>query len=69
MLRSRPPASDEDAFEAVVCLFVCGEIENALHVARSRAWKLEWARQITGALAAAFRAITSSTRSRWREMR
>lgn len=51
LLRTRPPTSDEDAFEAAVCLFVCGDIESAVHVCRTHAWKKEWALQITGALA------------------
>jgi tetratricopeptide (TPR) repeat protein len=51
LLRTRPPSSDEDAFEAAVCLFVCGDIENAVHVCQTHAWKKEWALRITGALA------------------
>ena len=50
-MRSKPPASDEDAFEAVVCLFVCGDMASALNVCRTHRWKKEWAAQITSALA------------------
>lgn len=54
LLRTRPPRSDGDAFEAVVCLFVCGEIDNALHVCRTHPWKKKWAAQITAALSRGF---------------
>ncbi len=50
LLKSQPPQSDEDAFEGVVCLFVVGDIENAVHVCRTRPWALEWARQTCEAL-------------------
>lgn len=51
MLRIRPPASDEDAFEAAVCLFICGDIASAVNVCQTHAWKKEWALQITRAFA------------------
>ena len=50
MLRSQPPSSDADAFEAVVCLFVCGQVENALHVCRTHSWKEDWVRHMCQAL-------------------
>lgn len=50
MLRARPPASDEDAFEAAVCLFICGDIDSSVNVCQTHAWKKKWALQITGAL-------------------
>lgn len=50
-LRERPPGNDLDAFEAVVCLFVCGDFESTLRVCRSHAWKTRWAADIVGALA------------------
>ncbi len=50
LLRSTPPLTDEDAFEAAVCLFVCGDIDSALHVCQSHAWQALWARDITQAL-------------------
>ena len=50
MLRSNRPVSDLDAFEAVVCLFVCGDMESAVHVCRTHPWKQAWALQISGAL-------------------
>jgi hypothetical protein len=31
-LREKPPTNDSDAFEAIVCLFVCGDAGSALHV-------------------------------------
>jgi tetratricopeptide (TPR) repeat protein len=50
-LHRRPPASDEDAFEAAVCLFVCGDLQTAAHVCRTYAWKTQWAHNIAQALA------------------
>jgi tetratricopeptide (TPR) repeat protein len=50
MLRTKPPASDADAFEAVVCLFVCGDIDSALNVCRTHTWNEEWAKLMTRAL-------------------
>ena len=51
MMSSRRPASDDDAFEAAVCLLVCGQIDNAIHVCQTYEWTKPWARQITTALA------------------
>lgn len=64
VLRSKPPASDEDAFEAVVCLFVCGDLPSALNVCRTYAWKKEWAREISAALSERF-AGGSAPRALW----
>src|SRR5215207_9240076 len=50
MLRAHPPASDDDGFEAVVCLFVCGDLQSALNVCTTRTWHKRWARDITSAL-------------------
>ena len=50
LLKSQPPLSDEDAFEAVVCLFVVEDIDSAVHVCRTRPWALAWARQMSAAL-------------------
>ena len=50
LLRSEPPLSDEDAFEAVVCLFVIGDADNAVHVCRTRPWTLAWSRHISTAV-------------------
>jgi tetratricopeptide (TPR) repeat protein len=50
-LSAQPPASDEDAFEAAICLLVCGQPENAVHVSRTYPWKSGWARQISTAFA------------------
>ena len=52
LLKTSPPAHDEDAFEALVCLFSCGEMQNCLGVARSYAWKAKWASQMVQALVA-----------------
>jgi hypothetical protein len=49
MLKPQPPLSDEDAFEAVVCLFVAGEIDNAVFVCQSRTWAVPWARDTAAA--------------------
>lgn len=49
-LKSQPPQSDEDAFEAVVCLFVGGDLDSAVYVCQSRAWSLAWARDTAAAL-------------------
>jgi hypothetical protein len=49
IMRSSSPASDEDAFEALVCLFVCGDLASALNVCRTYGWQQDWARSITGA--------------------
>src|SRR5689334_18278929 len=45
------PESDEDAFEAAVCLLICGQTENAIHVCRTYPWKNDWARNASGAFA------------------
>jgi tetratricopeptide (TPR) repeat protein len=50
MLSRQPPACDEDAFEAAVCLLICGQPENAVHVARTYRWQKHWARRIAQAL-------------------
>jgi hypothetical protein len=49
-LRGAPPASDEDAFEAAVCLLVCGDVASAVNVCRTRNWKTAWTRHASGAL-------------------
>ena len=60
MLRGKPPASDEDAFEAVVCLFVCGDVDSAVNVCNTHPWKKEWAAQIVGALSESVRGGNAS---------
>ena len=54
-LRSARPGNDLDAFEAVVCLFVCGEFDAALNVCHAHPWKTKWAADIAGALSASLR--------------
>lgn len=49
-LGSAPPSSDEDAFEAAVCLFVCGDVAAAHHVCESRRWTTDWIRHMAQAL-------------------
>ena len=55
ILRARPPVSELDAFEAVVCLFVCGDIHSALNVCRTHAWNTEWAVHLIDALSESLR--------------
>ncbi|MBM3343568.1 MAG: hypothetical protein FJY56_15875 [Betaproteobacteria bacterium] len=50
-LRSAPPRSDHDAFEAAVCLFVCGDAASAVNVCSTYAWKAPWARHLAQGLA------------------
>jgi len=50
-LGATPPSSDEDAFEAAVCLFVCGDLAATHHVCESRQWKTDWIGRMARALA------------------
>ncbi len=50
LLGSIPPSSDDDAFEAAICLFVCGDLAATQHVCQSRAWKKDWAGRMAQAL-------------------
>jgi len=50
-MRTRPPASDDDAFEAAVCLFLCGDGASALNVCRTYPWSKNWAVDAAAALA------------------
>lgn len=50
LLRTHRPTSEDDAFEAVVCLFVCGDIDSAVHVCQTHAWEKQWALQAARAL-------------------
>lgn len=43
--------SDDDAFEAVICLFTAGDFEKVLHHARKHPWRKSWQRQAGEALA------------------
>jgi hypothetical protein len=54
-LRTTRPAGDLDAFEAVVCLFVCGEFDGALNVCHNHPWRAQWTRDIAGALSESLR--------------
>ena len=51
-LRSAPPRSDIDAFEAAICLFICSEFGNCLHVCQTYTWRAPWAMAISQALMA-----------------
>lgn len=51
MLGSTPPSSDDDAFEAAVCLFLCGDLAATQHVCQSRVWKTDWIGRMAQALA------------------
>jgi tetratricopeptide (TPR) repeat protein len=51
LLGSTPPSSDEDAFEAAVCLLICGDLAAMRHVCESRTWKESWAKSMAQALA------------------
>lgn len=51
LLESTPPSSDEDAFEAAVCLFVCGNRDATRHVCETRAWQDNWAQSMAKGLA------------------
>ncbi len=51
LLGSTPPTSDDDAFEAAVCLFLCGDLAATQHVCQSRVWKKDWAGRMAQALA------------------
>ena len=52
LLKATAPANDDDAFEAVICLFVLGDIQSSMHIARTYAWQSRWAGQMTRALTA-----------------
>lgn len=53
LLASHRPASDDEGLEAAVCLLVCAQAENAVHVCRTHGWKAPWARKIAQALSGA----------------
>lgn len=53
LLGSHRPASDEEALEAAVCLLVCGQVENAIHVCTTYGWKAGWAQAIAQAFVGA----------------
>ena len=50
-LRAAPPVSDEDAFEAVVCLFIYGDMPSARNVCETYAWRAAWAKGMAKAVA------------------
>lgn len=50
-LRAVPPASDEDAFEAVVCLFISGDTQSAWNVCQTYQWRETWAQEMAKGVA------------------
>lgn len=50
MLKTHRPTSDDDAFEAVVSLFLAGDLDNVVNVCKTHAWKQPWALNICKAL-------------------
>jgi tetratricopeptide (TPR) repeat protein len=52
-LTQAPPSCDEDALEAAICLLVCGQPDNAIHVCQTYPWASEWGRPISAAFSAA----------------
>ncbi len=52
LLKATAPVNDDDAFEAVICLFVLGDMQSSMHIARTYAWQSRWAGQMTRALTA-----------------
>jgi tetratricopeptide (TPR) repeat protein len=50
-LSAVPPTSDDDAFEAAMCLYQAGDIASAINVCQTVRWRDQWARDIAGALA------------------
>ncbi len=52
LLEAHQPSNENDAFEAMICLFVCGEMESCLRVARTYPWKATWASKMALALGA-----------------
>jgi tetratricopeptide (TPR) repeat protein len=51
LLKTNRPTGDDDAFEALVCLFASGDLPSSLNVARTYGWKTRWAGQMARALA------------------
>ena len=49
-LSASRPASDDDAFEAAICLFVCGDFASVVNVCQSYAWASAPLRQMAQAL-------------------
>ena len=52
LLQQHRPASDDDAFEAVVSLFVAGDLDSMVNVCGTHPWKATWATHISQALIA-----------------
>jgi tetratricopeptide (TPR) repeat protein len=50
LLKLHPPVSDEDAFEAVVCLFQLGDFQNMINICANRPWNSRWAARMGAAL-------------------
>src|SRR6266478_9599548 len=50
LVQSSKIESDEDAFEAMICLFVSGNLEAVLGQAGRHEWKSKWSRNASQAL-------------------
>ena len=50
MLNTHRPASDDDAFEAVVSLFLAGDLSNAVGICNNHSWQQPWAANIAKAM-------------------
>lgn len=51
LLMTAPPRTDRDAFEAAICLFVCGDLPSVLNVCNTRPWQPGVLRSMAHALA------------------
>ncbi len=52
LLEAHRPANEEDAFEAMICLFVCGDMQSTLQVARTHPWTANGTGKMAQALGA-----------------
>jgi tetratricopeptide (TPR) repeat protein len=50
LLMTAPPQSDRDAFEAAICLFVCGDLASVQHVCNTHPWQPGALRSVAHAL-------------------
>src|SRR5262252_541010 len=50
LLHSSPIESDEDAFEAMICLFVAGNFDAVLGRVGKHEWRSQWSRNASRAL-------------------
>ncbi len=50
MLQAQRPAADGDTFEAVVTLYIAGDLDSAVNVCRTHPWQAPWAISMSRAL-------------------